>query len=94
VRKFAAARALNLAGNSVSALVNSLIAAGLLRRETDPADRRAARLYLTPAASRRLDRHRVHRSDLVGQALDRIGAADRATIEQSLPARRRLLEAL
>ena len=36
---------LHLAGNSVSALVNQLVEAGLLRRETDPADRRAARLF-------------------------------------------------
>lgn len=90
----AAARALHLAGNSVSALVNSLVAARLLRRETDPADRRAARLYLTPAAGRRLNRYRQTRAALVGRALDRVGEADREAIEQALPALRRLLEVL
>jgi DNA-binding MarR family transcriptional regulator len=90
----AAARALHLADNSVSALVNTLVAADLLRRETDPADRRAARLYLTPAARRRLARHRETRTALVGQALDRVGPADRAAIERALPALQRLLEAL
>jgi DNA-binding MarR family transcriptional regulator len=90
----AAARALHLAGNSVSALVNSLVAADLLRRETDPADRRAARLYLTAAARRRLTRYRETRAGLVGQALDRVGPADREAIERALPALQRLLEVL
>ncbi|GAA4336476.1 hypothetical protein GCM10023086_69750 [Streptomyces venetus] len=39
-----AARDLGLAANSVSTLVNQLPRAGCLVRETDPADRRAARL--------------------------------------------------
>jgi DNA-binding MarR family transcriptional regulator len=90
----ATARALHLAGNSVSALVNNLVAAELLRRETDPADRRAARLYLTPAARRRLARYREIRTVLVGRALDRVGPADREAIERALPALRRLLEAI
>jgi DNA-binding MarR family transcriptional regulator len=90
----AAARALHLAGNSVSALVNILVAAELLRRETDPADRRAARLYLTPAARRGLARYRDTRTVLVGRALDRVGPADREAIERALPALHRLLEAI
>jgi DNA-binding MarR family transcriptional regulator len=90
----AAARALHLADNSVSALVNSLVAGELLRRETDPADRRAARLYLTPVARSRLARYRETRAGLVGQALDRVGPADREAIERALPALRRLLDAL
>jgi DNA-binding MarR family transcriptional regulator len=90
----AAARSLHLAGNSVSALVNALVAADLLRRETDPADRRAARLHLTPVARRRLAHHRETRAAVVGQALERVGPADREAIERALPALRRLLEAL
>jgi DNA-binding MarR family transcriptional regulator len=90
----AAARILHLAGNSVSALVNILVASELLRRETDPADRRAARLYLTPVARRRLTHHREIRAELVGRALDRVGQADREAIERALPALRRLLEVL
>ncbi|MBW8822057.1 MAG: MarR family transcriptional regulator, partial [Streptomyces sp.] len=42
-----AAKELHLAGNSVSTLVNQLVKEGHLVRETDPADRRAARLLLT-----------------------------------------------
>lgn len=90
----AAARALHLADNSVSALVNALASAQLLRRETDPADRRAARLYLTPAARSWMARYRQTRAELVGQALDQVGPADREAIERALPALRRLLEAL
>ncbi len=90
----AAARAMHLAGNSVSALVNSLVLAGLLRRETDQEDHRAACLYLTPEARSRLDGYREARAGLVGQALDRAGPADRRAIEEALPALRRLLEAL
>jgi DNA-binding MarR family transcriptional regulator len=45
----AAAGRLHLVDNSVSTLVNQLVASGLLSRGTDPEDRRAARLELTDA---------------------------------------------
>ncbi|GDY31183.1 MarR family winged helix-turn-helix transcriptional regulator [Gandjariella thermophila] len=90
----AAARELHLAGNSVSTLVNRLVDAGLLSRETDPSDRRAARLRLTPAAAHRLTAWRQARSELVGRALAGLDAADVEAIEQALPALRRLAERL
>jgi len=90
----AAARAMRLANNSVSALVYQLVDAGYLRRETDPADRRAARLFLTPSAAARLDRWRAERSRLVGDALAALSAADRRAIGQALPALRRFSEVL
>jgi DNA-binding MarR family transcriptional regulator len=90
----AAARAMHLAGNSVSALVYQLVDAGYLRRETDPADRRAAQLHLTPAAHSRLDAWRSGRSELVGDGLARLSAAERATIARALPALRRLATVL
>jgi DNA-binding MarR family transcriptional regulator len=85
-----AAAELGLAGNPVSTLVNTLVEGGLLRRETDPADRRAAKLMLTTAATQRLARWRRARSELLGRALDRTDAKDRAAIEAALPALRRL----
>ncbi|MDQ7907284.1 MarR family transcriptional regulator [Phytohabitans sp. ZYX-F-186] len=88
----AAARVLHLADNSVSGLVNVLVDAGYLARETDPADRRAARLFLTPAASDRLTGWRVARAELVGRALERLDEADRETVAAALPALRRLLD--
>ncbi|WP_028924056.1 MarR family winged helix-turn-helix transcriptional regulator [Pseudonocardia acaciae] len=90
----AAARALRLAGNSVSTLVNQLVARGLLDREVDPADRRAVRLVLTDAAASRLAAWRAARSELVGAALDRLPADDRAAVRAALPALRRLLAEL
>ncbi|WP_249713795.1 MarR family winged helix-turn-helix transcriptional regulator [Rhizomonospora bruguierae] len=87
----AAARHLHLAGNSVSTLVNTLVENGMLRRENDPADRRAARLTLTAAARARLDAWRTARAALLGAALDRADPADPAAIAAALPALRRLL---
>ena len=53
-----AGRALHLAANSVSTLVNQLIDLGMLARETAPGDRRAAQLWLTEAATQRLAEYR------------------------------------
>jgi DNA-binding MarR family transcriptional regulator len=90
----AAARELRLADNSVSTLVNQLIRAGMLRRETDPDDRRAARLELTAAARRRIADWRDRRAHLVGARLDELSDEDRASIAAALPALRRLLARL
>ncbi len=88
----AAAKELDLAGNSVSTLVNTLVRAGLLVRDVDAFDRRAARLDLTDAGRARLSAWRSARSALLGAALDRAGADDRRAIEAALPALRRLLD--
>ena len=90
----AAARALHLAGNSVSTLVNQLVREGLLHREIDPADRRAARLLLTDQARDRLSTWRRARSRLVGAAFERLPAPDQDTLAEALPALRRLLHEL
>ncbi|SFY53937.1 MarR family winged helix-turn-helix transcriptional regulator [Streptomyces sp. F-1] len=85
-----AAKELHLASNSVSTLVNQLVRDAYLIRETDPADRRAARLRLTGAAKKRLaDWHR-RRADLVGRQLSRLDEADRDALHAALPALRRL----
>jgi DNA-binding MarR family transcriptional regulator len=84
----AAARALHLAGNTVSTLVNQLVDAGMLVRGVDPDDRRAARLLLTDAAGARLARWREARSRLVGDALDRLPAHDVAALGEAMPALR------
>ncbi|WP_205614327.1 MarR family winged helix-turn-helix transcriptional regulator [Streptomyces dangxiongensis] len=49
-----AADALLMKPNNVSALVSQLTGQGLLERRQDSADRRVARLHLTPVARRRL----------------------------------------
>ncbi|MFG2474772.1 MarR family winged helix-turn-helix transcriptional regulator [Streptomyces fagopyri] len=85
-----AAKELYLAGNSVSTLVNRLARDGYLIRETDPADRRAARLTPTPAADARLRDWRQRRAALVRNQVARLGEADRAALEAALPALRKL----
>lgn len=90
----AAARVLHLADNSVSTLVNQLVALDMLVREQDPADRRAARLNVTPAARRRLAAWRDQRSALIGAIFADLPEADVAAIGAALPALRRVLERL
>ncbi|MET8948064.1 MarR family transcriptional regulator [Streptomyces sp. NPDC004542] len=85
-----AAKELHLAGNSVSTLVNQLVRDGYLLRDTDPADRRAARLRLTGAARDRLGDWQRRRAALVGRHLDRLGEADREALRAALPALRKL----
>jgi DNA-binding MarR family transcriptional regulator len=90
----AAARELHLADNSVSTLVNQLLTEGMLRRETDPRDRRAVRLELTPAARRHLADWRARRARLVGARIEAMSQEDRAAIAAALPALGRLLDGL
>lgn len=90
----AAARELRLADNSVSTLVNQLLAAGMLHRETDPDDRRAVRLKLTPEARRHMTEWRDRRARLVGARIEELSEEDRAAIAAALPALGRLLTGL
>jgi DNA-binding MarR family transcriptional regulator len=90
----AAAGELHLAGNSVSTLVNQLIDAGMLRREIDPLDRRAARLQLTEAARCRLENWRRARTGLVAGALSELPEADSTAITSALPALEKLMQIL
>jgi DNA-binding MarR family transcriptional regulator len=85
-----AAKDLYLAGNSVSTLVNQLVRNGYLVRETDPADRRAARLLPTEAAGARLSDWRRRRAALVRRQVVRLDEADRLALEAALPALRKL----
>ncbi|MGI5141585.1 MULTISPECIES: MarR family winged helix-turn-helix transcriptional regulator [unclassified Streptomyces] len=89
-----AARELYLAGNSVSTLVNQLARDGYLVRETDPADRRAARLLPTEAAEARLRDWRERRTALVRRQVARLDEVDRKALEAALPALRKLAENL
>ncbi|MER5753422.1 MarR family transcriptional regulator [Streptomyces sp. NPDC002088] len=85
-----AAKELYLAGNSVSTLVNQLVRDGYLIRETDPADRRAARLLLTEAAEARLRAWQERRADLVGRHVSRLDETDREALRAAVPALRKL----
>ncbi|MEV6027594.1 MarR family transcriptional regulator [Streptomyces sp. NPDC052036] len=89
-----AAKELHLAGNSVSTLVNQLARDGYLIRETDPADRRAARLMPTEAAEARLRDWRERRTALVRRQVARLDDEDRKALEAALPALRKLADNL
>ncbi|WP_243638871.1 MarR family winged helix-turn-helix transcriptional regulator [Streptacidiphilus pinicola] len=89
-----AAQELFLADNSVSTLVNQLTKAGLLRRETDPDDGRAARLHAEPEAVARLADWDARRSALLADQLERLDDADHQALAAALPALRRLAEGL
>jgi DNA-binding MarR family transcriptional regulator len=89
-----AGRALHLAANSVSTLVNQLIDLGMLVRQTAPDDRRAARLWLTEAATQRLVTWHQARIDLLADGVAELAVADRQALARALPALRALLVAL
>ncbi|WP_190823517.1 MarR family winged helix-turn-helix transcriptional regulator [Saccharopolyspora pogona] len=90
----AAALQLRMAANSVSTLVNQLAHVGLLRRETDPDDRRAIRLHLTDTAAHRLAAWRQARTGLVGDALAELSTADQKAVAGALRGLYALVEAL
>ena len=89
-----AARVLHLAANTVSTLVDQLIDLGMVVRDTDPADRRAARLSLTEAATQRLAAGRQARIELMARVVAGLSAAERESLAQALPTLRALLDAL
>jgi DNA-binding MarR family transcriptional regulator len=94
LRVLDAAAALGVAPNTVSTLVGRLAAQGLLRRQPDPRDARAARLEVTDAARERFAAWRDRRRALVAEATARLGEDDRRAIEACVPALRRLVELL
>ncbi|MBV9060666.1 MAG: winged helix-turn-helix transcriptional regulator [Pseudonocardiales bacterium] len=89
-----AGRALHLAANSVSTLVNQLIDIGMLERQTAPDDRRAARLWLTDTAKQQLEAFRQVRVDLVAEGVAGLPDTDRQALTKAVPALRALLAAL
>ncbi|MEV4436540.1 MarR family transcriptional regulator [Streptomyces sp. NPDC049585] len=89
-----AAKELCLAANSVSTLVNGLVADGFLRRESDPRDGRAAALFPTAACARRLRDWQERRASLFREGMGALPAQDRAAVAAALPALRRFADAL
>jgi len=85
-----AAAALSLAPNTVSTLVGRLVDQDLLERREDERDGRAACLYLSAAAARRIAAWRDRRQHVIERALARLAEADRDAIARALPALGRL----
>jgi DNA-binding MarR family transcriptional regulator len=85
---------LRLAPNTVSTLVRQLVDRGVLVRTTDPADRRAARLDVTPAALARIEAHRTNRAETMERALAQLDPAEREVLVAAVPLLHRLTDAL
>ena len=85
---------LGLAPNSVSTMVTQLVGAGLLVRETDPADRRIGRLHLTPSAAEETDTVRSRRRGLLLDALGLLEPRQVADLAASIDALGALAERL
>jgi DNA-binding MarR family transcriptional regulator len=83
---------LGLAPNTVSTLLTKAVADGWVLRQVDPGDRRAARLFASDAACRRIRTWRDHRAALVDHAVSVLPARDQRSLAAALPALRRLTE--
>ncbi|MEV5988897.1 MarR family winged helix-turn-helix transcriptional regulator [Streptomyces sp. NPDC052051] len=86
----ALARELGLHGSNASTTVRGLVAQGLIRRETDPQDRRAVRLYPTPDAQHGMAQIEDAWAGLFANALAALSADDRAALAAATPALRTL----
>jgi MarR family transcriptional regulator for hemolysin len=82
---------LDLQPISLTRLLDGLAENGLIERRADPADRRAKRLFLTPAARPLLDHLSVVAEDLMGSALAGLDENDQemllkllATVKENL----------
>ncbi|MBS0503393.1 MAG: MarR family transcriptional regulator [Proteobacteria bacterium] len=78
---------------SLCRMIDRLEESGLVERRTDPADRRAWRIYLTEQAHPILSELRTLADELLDQALDGLSAQDRARLDESLQRIRKNLEA-
>jgi DNA-binding MarR family transcriptional regulator len=71
---------------STSIIVDRLMTMGLLRRETDPADRRRAQLYVTEQAASIVEQLEVARDDINRLVLDTLGKERSETLQVLLTA--------
>lgn len=89
-----AAARLRIAANTVSTLVGSLSAAGLLTRTRDPANRRIVHLDLTDEARDWLRRYEARRRALLAEAMAGLDAGALADLARAVEHLRRLEELL
>lgn len=84
VNQSALAERLEVAPITLGRLVDRLEAAGWVRRECDPADRRASLLYLTPKAEPVLDRMRAVAQSVLEDVMAGIPDAARRQLTETL----------
>lgn len=71
---------------TMTKVVEKLESQGLVKREIDPRDRRVARLTITVAGRRHLDRTRERRTAWLAARLDALDAAERQRIADAIGA--------
>jgi len=71
-------------GGTITGLIDRLEAKGLVRRERDPDDRRAVRIYLTPAGRDREAPLRAMLAAVDAQAVEGFRPEERAALLQAL----------
>jgi len=77
---------------SITRMVASLEELGLVRRETDPGDRRIARVSLTAQGRRTVQRTRTRKTAYLAKRLRKLDDAELAIVRAALPVLERLLE--
>jgi DNA-binding MarR family transcriptional regulator len=88
------AERLRLAQSTVSGLIGQMLASGLVTRDVDPVDRRAAVVTVSPAGLARLDDWQQAHVRRIDRALGDLSTGDRQAISSALPALKRLTETL
>jgi DNA-binding MarR family transcriptional regulator len=84
----------NVNPTMLSRIVAALDEAGLVRRRTDPDDRRAGLLEVTASGRRTHDRLRAERGRVLMVGLERLSPSEVAAVEAALPALETLVDAL
>lgn len=84
VRAGLVAQQLKLSAGAVTELVEGLVHEGLVRRETDPDDRRAVVLALTAEGRRVCERYELAASSSLAQVLGRLTPPQRRRLRASL----------
>jgi DNA-binding MarR family transcriptional regulator len=80
VRAGLVAQQLKLSAGAVTELVEGLVSEGLVRRETDPDDRRAVVLALTAEGRRTRERYELAAASALAQVLSRLAAPQRRRV--------------
>jgi len=90
----ALAAELGLARSTVSNLVKTMAASGLVDRSLSDSDGRSTVLSPSPAARALLDRYDRASATLLDEVFDRLSADERARIDRALPVLQRLRDEL
>ena len=77
---------------SITRIVAALESEGLVRRETDPGDRRVARVSITEPGDALLQRSRTRKTAFIAERLAGLGDADLRAVRDALPVLERFLE--